>query len=39
MKKDSIMLTPTQRQSLEQVISQGKNLAWTIKHAQVLLHP
>lgn len=37
MKKDSIKLTPAQRQSLEHLLSQGKALAWTIKHAQVLL--
>src|SRR5215470_10619920 len=37
MKKDSIMLTPVQRQSLEQILSKGKALAWTLKHAQVLL--
>lgn len=37
MKKDSIMLTPTQRQSIEQILNKGKALAWTIKHAQVLL--
>jgi transposase len=37
MKKDSIMLTPTQRQSLEQILNKGRALAWTIKHAQVLL--
>jgi hypothetical protein len=37
MKKDSIMLTGVQRQSLEQILNQGKALAWKIKHAQVLL--
>ena len=37
MKKDSIMLTAEQRQSLEQILSKGKALAWTLKHAQVLL--
>lgn len=37
MKKDSITLTPAQRQSLEQILSKGKALAWTLKHAQVLL--
>ena len=38
MKKDSIQLSAVQRQSLEQILSKGKALAWTIKHAQVLLH-
>jgi transposase len=37
MKKDSIMLSVVQRQSLEQILSKGKALAWTLKHAQVLL--
>jgi transposase len=37
MKKESIKLTPTQRQSLEQILSKGKALVWTLKHAQVLL--
>lgn len=37
MKKDSIMLTAVQRQSLEQLLNRGKVVAWTIKHAQVLL--
>ncbi|MBO0791819.1 MAG: helix-turn-helix domain-containing protein [Ktedonobacteraceae bacterium] len=37
MKKDSIMLTAAQRQSLEQILNRGKALAWTLKHAQVLL--
>lgn len=37
MKKESIKLTPAQRQSLEQILSKGKALAWTRKHAQVLL--
>jgi transposase len=37
MKKDSIILTMAHRRSLEQVISQGKSLAWTINHAQGLL--
>jgi transposase len=37
MKKDSIMLTAAQRQSVEQILSKGKALAWTLKHAQVLL--
>ena len=37
MKKDSIMLTAEQRQSLEQILSKGKALAWTLKHAQMLL--
>ena len=37
MKKESIKLTATQRQSLEQVLGKGKALAWTLKHAQVLL--
>lgn len=37
MKKESIKLTPTQRESLEQILSKGKALAWTLKHAQVLL--
>ena len=30
-------MTPAQRQSLEQILSKGKALAWTLKHAQVLL--
>ena len=37
MKKESIKLTPAQRQSIEQILSKGKALAWTLKHAQVLL--
>jgi transposase len=37
MKKESIKLTEAQRQSLEQILSKGKALAWTLKHAQVLL--
>jgi transposase len=37
MKKDSITLSAVQRQSLEQILSKGKALAWTLKHAQVLL--
>jgi transposase len=37
MKKESIKLTPAQRQSVEQILSKGKALAWTLKHAQVLL--
>jgi transposase len=37
MKKESIKLTSAQRQSLEQILSKGKALAWTLKHAQVLL--
>lgn len=37
MKKDSIKLSAAQRQSLEEILSRGKALAWTIKHAQILL--
>lgn len=37
MKKASIKLTPAQRESLEKILSKGKALAWTLKHAQVLL--
>ena len=37
MKKESIKLTAAQRQSIEQILSKGKALAWTLKHAQVLL--
>lgn len=37
MKKDSIKLSAAQRQSVEEILSRGKALAWTIKHAQVLL--
>src|SRR5579859_3694380 len=37
MKKESIKLTETQRRSIEQILSKGKALAWTLKHAQVLL--
>ncbi len=37
MKKESIELTLAQRQSLEEILSKGKALAWTLKHAQVLL--
>lgn len=37
MKKDSIMLTAVQRQSLEEILRRGRALAWTIKHAEVLL--
>ena len=37
MKKDSIQLSPSQRKSLEDILSKGKALAWTLKHAQVLL--
>lgn len=37
MKKESIKLTPAQRQRIEQILSKGKALAWTLKHAQVLL--
>jgi transposase len=37
MKKESMKLTPAQRQSLAQILSKGKALAWTLKHAQVLL--
>lgn len=37
MKKESIKLTRVQRQSVEQILSKGKALTWTLKHAQVLL--
>jgi len=37
MKKESIKLTPAQRKSIEEIVSKGKALAWTLKHAQVLL--
>src|SRR5260370_718821 len=37
MKKESIKLIPAQRQSVEQILSKGTALAWTLKHAQVLL--
>ena len=37
MKKESIKLTAAQRQSRERILSKGKALAWTLKHAQVLL--
>jgi hypothetical protein len=37
VKKESIKLTLAQRQSIEQILSKGKALAWTLKHAQVLL--
>lgn len=37
MKKESIKLTAAQRRSIEQILSKGKALAWTLKHAQVLL--
>lgn len=37
MKKESIKLTEAQRRSIEQLLSKGKALAWTLKHAQVLL--
>ena len=37
MKKESIKLPPSQRQSIEQILNKGKALAWTLKHAQVLL--
>ena len=37
MKKESIKLTAAQRQSVEQILRRGKALAWTMKHAQVLL--
>lgn len=37
MKKDSIQLSSSQRKSLEDILSKGKALAWTLKHAQVLL--
>jgi len=37
VKKESIKVTPAQRQRVEQILSRGKALAWTLKHAQVLL--
>ena len=37
MKKESIKLRAAQRQSIERILSKGKALAWTLKHAQVLL--
>lgn len=37
MKKESLKLTPAQRQSIEQILSKGKALAFPLKHAQVLL--
>jgi transposase len=37
VKKESIKLTEAQRRSIEQILSKGKALAWTLKHAQVLL--
>ena len=37
MKKESIHLSPSQRKSLEDLLRSGKALAWTLKHAQVLL--
>jgi transposase len=37
MKKDSIRLTANQREKAEDILRRGNNLAWTIKHAQVLL--
>ncbi len=37
MKKNSIMLTAAQRHSLDEILTRGKALAWTLKHAQFLL--
>ena len=37
MKKESIKLRAAQRQSIERILSKGKALAWTLKHAQILL--
>jgi hypothetical protein len=37
MKKESIKLTPAERKSIEKILNKGKALAWTLKHAQVLL--
>lgn len=37
MKKESIKLTLAERKSIEEILHKGKALAWTLKHAQVLL--
>jgi transposase len=37
VKKESIKLSAAQRQSIALILSKGKALAWTLKHAQVLL--